>query len=137
MLFQILTNTASYSDVKETGFCTDFCGWHWNNGNYKFAWIGVPASGCNCFAQRPNSPNGNAALDSAINVIAHELAEAVTDPLGNAWYNSNRDENADICAWNFVGKIWTGSYYYNIVVGGLKYFIQSNYNLNTRTCTMS
>ena len=70
-------------------------------------------------------------------MIAHELAEAVTDPLVNAWYNSNGFENADICAWNFVGKTLSGNYYYNMVAGGLRYYVQSNYNLATQTCSMS
>ena len=124
------------SDVTNSGFCTQFCGWHFFSGHIKLAWIGVPPSGCNCFAQG-YSPNGNAAVDSAVNVIAHELAEAVTDPNLNAWFNSNGYENADICAWNFIGKISTGTYNYNIVVGGLKYYIQSNYNLVTKACAMS
>ena len=83
------------------------------------------------------SPNGNAAIDSAVSVIAHELAEAVTDPNLNAWYNSNGYENADICAWNFLGKIWSGSFYYNMVVGGLKYYVQSNYKLGANVCAMA
>ena len=124
------------SDVTNSGFCTQFCGWHFFNGNIKFAWIGVPPSGCNCFAQG-YSPNGNAAVDSVVNVLAHELAEAATDPYLDAWYNSNWYENADICAWNFGGRMWSGSYLYNIEVGGLRYYIQSNYNLNTKMCAMS
>ena len=36
-----------------------------------------------------------------ISVIAHELAEAATDPKLNAWSNKNGDENADMCAWTF------------------------------------
>jgi len=122
--------------VGETGFCSDFCGWHSNAGNYKFAWIGIPPKGCGCFTQS-TSPNGNAAVDSAVSTIAHELAETATDPLGNGWFNSDGDENGDICAWNFLNVIRGPGYYYNIVVGGLKYLIQSNYNLSTKTCSMS
>jgi hypothetical protein len=122
--------------VTQTGFCTDYCGWHDYYGNYKYAWIGVPASGCNCFSQS-TSPNGNAAVDSAVSTIAHEIIETVTDPLITAWYNSNNDENGDVCAWNFPNRVYSSGYYYNLVVGGLKYLIQANYNLSTGTCTMS
>ena len=127
-----------HSDVTQSGFCTQFCGWHFFNGIYKYISVGVPpTSGCGgCFSQG-TSPNGNAAVDSAVSVIAHELAETVTDPNLDAWYNSNYYENADICAWNFVGKIWSGSYYYNMVVGGLRYYVQSIYNLSTGICAMA
>ncbi len=47
----------------------------------KFAWVGVPPASCNCYAQM-TSPNGNAAIDAAVSVIGHELAETVTDPTG-------------------------------------------------------
>ena len=124
------------SDVANSGFCTDYCGWHSYYGSYKYAWIGIPPSGCACFAQS-TSPNGNPAVDSAVSVIAHEIIETATDEYMTAWYNSNGDENGDVCAWNFVNSIWSGSYYYNIVVGGLNYLIQANYNLGTQTCTMS
>jgi hypothetical protein len=40
------------SDVFQTGFCTDYCGWHDNNGNIKYGWIGIPPKGCACFSQK-------------------------------------------------------------------------------------
>jgi len=126
----------SSSDVAQPGFCTQFCGWHSYYGSYKFSWVGIPASGCNCFAQY-TSPNGNAAVDSAVSVIAHELMETATDPMINAWYNSDGDENGDACAWNFVNSIYSSGYYYNLVVNGKKYYVQANYNLGSQTCTMS
>lgn len=30
-----------------------------------------------------------------LSLIAHELVETVTDPLGNGWYDSAGNENAD------------------------------------------
>ena len=126
----------SFSDVDQPGFCTKFCGWHSYNGNYKYSWVGIPASNCNCFAQR-TSPNGDAAVDSAITTIAHELMETATDPMINAWFNANGDENGDACAWKFVDRVHSEGYYYNMVVNGLKYYVQANYNLGSQTCTMS
>jgi hypothetical protein len=124
------------SDVDQPGFCTKFCGWHGHNGDYKYSWVGIPASNCNCYSQL-TSPNGDAALDAAINTIAHELMEAATDPIGNAWFNAIGEENGDACRWNFVNKVYSGGYYYNLVVNGLRYYIQANYNLGSQTCTMS
>ena len=50
---------------------------------------------------------------------------------------SDGNENSDACAWNFVNQMWSGSYYYNLVVGTMKYYVQANYNLGSQTCTMS
>ena len=122
--------------MAHTSFCTEYCGWHDNNGNFKYAWIGIPPSGCGCFSQK-TSPNGNSAVDSAVSVIAHELMETATNPLGTAWYNSDGDENGDVCNWNFVNQVYSGGYYYNLVVNGLRYNVQANYNLGSKTCTMS
>ena len=36
-----------------------------------------------------------------VSVMSHELEEAVSDPLLNAWYDSNGEESADKCAWTF------------------------------------
>ena len=125
------------SDVGQSGFCSSFCGWH----TYKFAWIGIPPSGCNCFAQSV-SPNGNAGLDTAINTIGHELAETATDPLMNAWYYTSTStgivENGDQCAWYFPNSTTlSNGAKYNLVVNGTKYYVQANWNLKTLSCTMS
>jgi hypothetical protein len=126
--------------VTQTGFCTQYCGWHSYNSNYKYAWIGVPPSGCPCSAQSV-SPNGNPPVDAAVSVIAHELEETVTDPLINAWYYSDSTrfvENGDQCAWYFPSALTlsTGAKY-NLVVGGKNYYVQANWNLSTKTCRMS
>src|SRR5579883_236462 len=47
------------------------------------------------------SPNNDFDADSTINVTSHEQLEAVTDPLLNAWYDSQGNEIGDKCAWNF------------------------------------
>jgi hypothetical protein len=42
-------------------------------------------------------PNGNASDATIAGGLAHEHSEAVTDPLGNAWYDAKGDEVADKC----------------------------------------
>ena len=56
----------------------------------RFAFIGSPALCYNqCTAQSGaqgvSSPNNNAEADGMASIIAHELAESVTDPQINAW----------------------------------------------------
>ena len=38
-------------------------------------------------------------------VVAHELAETITDPRFNAWHGSQTDEVADVCAWQFGAPV--------------------------------
>ena len=139
-----------FSDVTISGFCTSFCGWHTYAGSgtstYKFAWIGIPPATCNCYAQKTASPNGNPAVDAAISVIGHELAEAATDPTGGGYcysglstscFSSGAVENGDQCAWYFPNAVSTGTYSYNLVIGTAKYYVQANWNLSKSLCTMS
>ena len=51
-------------------------------------------------------------LDGVSIVEGHELAEAITDPLLNAWYDANGSEIGDICAWTGLANInLNGSYF--------------------------
>jgi len=127
------------SDCNQTLFCTQACGWHTYYSSYKYAWVGNPATQCpyNCAAQTV-SPNGNFGADAIVNVIAHESAESVSDPNLNAWYDANGEENADKCAWNFGNYTFLpNGAKYNIVVNGMKYLIQQNWNLSSQSCAMS
>ena len=47
------------------------------------------------------------ALDGVSIVEGHELAEAITDPLLNAWYDSSGQEIGDKCAWINLHDITT------------------------------
>jgi hypothetical protein len=64
-----------------------------------------------------------------ISTIAHELVEAITDPAPfTAWVDAYGEENADICGMDFGNYCTssTGGFDYNVVVGGRKFFIQTN-----------
>lgn len=69
-------------------------------------------------------------------VVAHEITEAASDPLLNAWYDSQGEENADICAWQFGTMLTssTGKRYNMQGSNGKYYFLQMNLNPNTGNC---
>jgi hypothetical protein len=123
------------ADVDATsGFCTQYCGWHRNttvNGvAIKYAFIGNSARCPNSCAQDTTvSPNNNIGADGMASIVAHELEEAVTDPLGTAWYDSRGAENADKCAWTFGTTYNTTSNgaVANMKLGNLDYLIQQNW----------
>ena len=115
-----------------SGFGTTYCGWHAYGNATTSALINVPYiaiqnfnSNYNtaCSAQL-NSPNGNVALDAMSSILVHEVDETLTDPFFAAWYDTNGQESADKCAWNFGGMYSTGTAKYNVQLGSLKYLIQ-------------
>jgi hypothetical protein len=61
-----------------------------------------------------------------VSVIAHELSEPVTDPLGTGWINPDGSENGDLCEFSSLGKTKpspNGSIY-NVKFGKRPYLIQ-------------
>ena len=101
------------SDVTaSSGFCTQYCGWHRNTTvsgtSIKYSFVGNPDRCPTACEAQSTGPNGNAGADGMASIIAHELEETVTDPLGTAWYDSRGYENGDKCAWTF-GTEYTAS----------------------------
>ncbi len=127
---------------ESSGFLTTYCGWHtaafFNNTWVKYAFVGDGGNNSGCSAQFGNSPNGDPPVDAMISVIAHELSETVTDPLINAWYDTNGQEIGDKCAWNF-GTIFAapnGSNA-NITLGSRDFLIQQEFSNASDSCVMS
>ncbi len=122
------------ADVNETsGFCTQYCGWHTHTAfqgvEIKYSFVGNPdRCPSSCAIQTTASPNNNVGADGMASIIAHELEEAVTDPVFNGWYDRRGYENADKCAWKF-GTTYTTSNgaKANMNMGGLDYMIQQNW----------
>ncbi len=133
-------------DVIET---SGYCGYHYHYQNekqitdpeIKYAVVPkkTPAALANCAEQTAFSPNSNPAVDAMVNVMAHELEEAVTDPNIDAWFDSRGDENADKCAWTFGNTFLTANgSKANITLGGYNYLIQQNWvNASGGYCAMN
>ena len=90
---------------------TQYCAYHsyfWN-GTAQVIYGNEPyADPAHCQVPGTPSPNGDAAADAAATVASHELTEAITDPLINAWQASNGEEIGDLCAWNYGPNNWDG-----------------------------
>ena len=80
------------------------------------------------------APNGDQAADSTINVVSHEHSEAITDGLGNAWYDRAGYENGDKCAWNF-GARRPGNY--NQTINGHHYYLQQEWSNARSGCVLT
>jgi hypothetical protein len=133
-------------DVNETsGFCTVYCAWHSYGSlsssapNVKFGFVGNPERCPSACSAQSVSPNGNLGADGMANLIAHELAESVTDPHLDAWFDRRGYENADKCAWKFgtTTTLSTGAKY-NVSFGGRNWLLQQNWlNASGGKCTLA
>jgi len=90
---------------------------------------------------RPGTPNGTL-TDSTNNVLSHELVEAITDPDGDAWWNSADnglfgEEIGDECS--FLAFTPTGAFLgfdpSIIKVQGKQYALQPEYDNSAHACT--
>jgi hypothetical protein len=129
-LYFVLTS----ADVAETnGFCNVYCGWHRfgtiNSVKIKYSFVGnhdrCPNS---CEGIANNSPNGNTGVDGMLSTMTHELEETVTDPLLNAWYDAQGNENGDKCIYDYGATYTTGNgSKANVHLGTRDYLIQRNW----------
>ena len=117
------------------GFGSQYCAYHghftWNSPQgakdvlYSAQpWVQQFPIGC---SNGTTPPNGDAAADRVINVLAHEIEEATTDPDLNAWFDNAGQENADKCAWNFGTTYNNGTGLANMKIGTKDFLIQQNW----------
>jgi len=94
------TSTLVYSSDGSATSCGGpglaYCAYHssyWNGSNYvKYSIEPYPScTGCQV--------SGWTVAQNMEHFMCHETREAVTDPLGNAWYDSSGNEADDKCAW--------------------------------------
>jgi hypothetical protein len=91
------------------GFGTQWCAYHGAVASLpNVTYTDLPYmsdAGANCGAGYvTGSP-----LDGVSIVEGHELAEAITDPLLNAWYDAGGNEIGDKCAWTGLGTVATSA----------------------------
>jgi Phosphate-induced protein 1 conserved region len=88
---------------------TNYCGYHsfFTAGGQNVIYALVPyADATHCKSPPQSSPNNDVG-DIAANVMAHQVVNAATNPLGNGWHDSSSHEIADICDFNFGADSWT------------------------------
>jgi hypothetical protein len=90
-------------------------------------------------------PNGDADADVEISPLSHEMAEAITDPRLNAWFdtpNNTTDfgnENGDDCAYIYGTLSGAAGAHYNQTINGHHYLTQEEFSnhdfvVNTSGC---
>ena len=119
-----------------------YCAYHgnftWNGNDVKYGAMphDIDFFDCNALS---GSPNNDPAADAEVNTLAHETEETNTDEDLNAWYDSNGNENADKCAWNFGSTYTTANgSRANVNLGGKDFLVQQNWvNANGGSCRLS
>src|SRR6266487_324861 len=117
-----------------------FCGYHTNfsnNGTILYAYIpylGTISNSAGCSV--PQSPNNDLDADRAINGASHEQMDAVTDPLGTAWFDSKGNalgEIADKCIEQF-GSVTLDGGKANVQLNGDYYIVQQEWSNTNNSC---
>lgn len=95
-----------------------------------FGGVGGP-----CTPHEP-SPNNDLYADPEINLVSHELFEAVSDPQLNAWYDlTSGTEIGDLCAWKFGSTVGVDGT--NIILNGHDYLVQQEWSNFNNSCVLS
>jgi hypothetical protein len=93
------------------GFGSQFCAYHGAvSAHPNVTYTDLPYmtdAGTSCGEDSVNGSSGT--LDGVSIVEGHELAETITDPLLNAWYDSSGFEIGDKCAWTNLADITTSA----------------------------
>jgi hypothetical protein len=131
----------------EARFCVEYCGYH-NEEQFKskgkmfYAMAGQLSSEClsGCSPNDHFSPNDDPSVDGIAGTIAHELAEAVSDPWVNtkrAWNAPDGQENGDLCStvYGKTSKMSNGALYNYISPNSkTKFLIQENFDPVLQSC---
>lgn len=107
-MFFLFTSSGEGSCIGYACAYSYYCAYHsyFYSGTTPVIYGNEPYANNYCQLPGTPSPNGDSAADSAASVASHELTEAITDPLINAWKSSSGEEIGDLCAWNYGTNGW-------------------------------
>lgn len=139
-MFLVFTPSGEGSCFDSTsGICAYnyYCAYHGSfvNGAGSNVVYGNQPYGNASYCQIPGvpSPNGDVAADTASTAASHELIEALTDPLLNAWYTAAGSEIGDLCAYIYGANSWDSGLA-NQMWNGRFYELQEEWDNHTGTC---
>ncbi len=110
-MFLLFTSSGEGSCLS-SGTCayTQYCAYHsyFVNGSAQDVIYGNEPYGdtVDCQVGGAPTPNGDATADAAATAASHELTEAITDPLLDAWYTATGEEIGDLCIYYYGYVGW-------------------------------
>lgn len=138
--FVITPKTTQVCSAPGSCSCSQFCGYHFFYADslartVVYASIpsaaACPASCGTVFTTDAAAPNGNVEADEGVSVLAHELMEAQSDTLINAWSDASGKENADKCAYQYGVALGIKT---NQTWGGKSWLVQQNWSNAASAC---
>ena len=138
-IFLLFTSSGEGSCFGTSCAYTQYCAYH--------SWFGSPATpiiytndpyGNNSVCQATTYLPNPGTVDSAATGARHEISEATTDPLLNAWYDgASGEDTSDKCNFNFGTRTWdfVSPYFVaNYMWGGFFFLLQQEYSNHTSNC---
>jgi hypothetical protein len=110
LLFTSFNEGSCFDSSSASCAYSQYCAYHgyFMQGSTPVIYGNIPfARPSACLASGQTLPNGDTG-DIAANPASHEIEEAVTDPLLNAWFDSSGNENGDLCNFVFGANTWAG-----------------------------
>jgi hypothetical protein len=112
-----------------------FCGYHSSDADQTLLYAVIPYNAIVDHCQSGNPRPNASTADPALSTLSHEHNEAVTDPLGNAYIDSQFNEDGDLCIQQYGRPLGgSGSGAYNQVIGGHPYFLQEEWSNQNGGC---
>jgi hypothetical protein len=132
-VFGCAGSTCSYD-----GYCA-YHSWYPDANGHRVIYTDLPDPGSmdigSCLVTDSSgrqAPNGSNFADSAINLVAHEQFESVTDPTFDGWYyQDEKHEIGDECVWKLGSVAPDGS---NIAFNGHRYLVQEMWSNKVGGC---
>jgi hypothetical protein len=137
LLFTSFNEGSCFDSSSASCAYSQYCAYHshFTSGSTPVIYGNIPfARPSTCFASGQTMPNGDAG-DIAASPASHEISEAITDPLLNAWFDSSGNENGDLCNFVFGANTWAGpSAPGNQMWNGVVFELQQEWDNNAGAC---
>jgi hypothetical protein len=137
LFFTSLGEGSCFDSTSTSCAYTQYCAYHsyFMSGGTPIIYANQPyANASTCRAPGQTMPNGVDG-DLAANTTSHELIEAITDPLLNAWFDSSGNEIGDLCNFVFGTNTWQEpSAAGNQMWNGFVFELQQEYDNNAGAC---
>jgi hypothetical protein len=139
-MFLVFTSSGEGSCFTSAGTScayVQYCAYHsyFTNGAGQTVVYSNEPFGNTSVCQQPGtpSPNSNPQADAAATAASHELTEATTDPMLNAWFDSSGNEIGDLCAYLYGTNTWDAGLA-NEMWNGHFYELQTEYDNHLGGC---
>lgn len=115
----------------------DVCAYHFSYVAPSGARVVYAAEPYGSICSNGQAPNGNAAADTQVDTLSHEIVEAITDPLTKevSWLDAKEaNENGDMCNGNYGPPLGStnpaspDTSRYTQVINGGRYYIQTSFS---------